>query len=281
MSSLTNKDLCFFRENGYLILNNIFSTEQLEGIKNYYIKVLSCLVSRAKIKYPRYKNIDVSLDISEMLVFLENVDHDYISQFYEFMPMGCNPYVANLSSSEKVLNCVNALLMKPLDNPLFITSGSSLFAVPNDEKYTANQWHSDVFYSIADSEYIQIWAPLISDIPESLGALHIMPNSHKDPFKGETINPSRTDSNIHKYVVSGGLTEEYGDKVISLKLGQCLFFDKHLVHRGGDNVSKQTRFSLVGVYHSVSNDDFLPYPLAHPKSPVSVDEYFDKVRSKK
>ena len=166
------------------------------------------------------------------------------------------------------------------DNPLFITNAGAVFGTPNDNKFTANKWHTDAFYTFKDGEYIQFWAPLIEDVTENLGAIHVMPGSHKNSFEGQQKNTSRKDSNIHRFIVSEKLLSKYYDKILELKLGQGLFFDKHLVHRGGNNITNSTRFGLIGFYHSMGNPKFTPYSLNHPKSSITADQYFDEVMVK-
>ena len=126
---------------------------------------------------------------------------------------------------------------------------------------------------------MHLWAPLIDDVTEDSGAIHVMPGSHKSPFVGQQINTTRTDSKIYRFTVSDKILNKYQDKVLELKVGQCLFFHKHLVHRGGNNKSEYTRFNLVGFYHSMSNPKFTPYSLFHPKSSITADQYFDEIMS--
>ena len=86
-----------------------------------------------------------------------------------------------------------------------------------------------------------------------------------------------SDRNIHKFGTSSDFVKKYEDKALQIKLGQGLFFDKHLVHCGGLNVTDRTRFGLVTLYHSMSKPNFTPYYLSHPKSTISPDDFFDEV----
>lgn len=283
MKTLSNKDLDFFNENGYLIVDNVFTNVDLNVVKTALQEMIFFLIKKAIKDNPDKKNdleACIGKEFSQGIKVLEEINHNYILEFYDSLSVKSNPYIASLSFSSKVLEIINGLLEKPNNNPLFVTSGSSVFAMPNDDLHTPNKWHTDIFYSIKDSEYIQIWAPLIEDTNKELGALHIMPKSHKIPFQGQVKDTSRTDSNVHRYVGSSNLLEKYEDKILELKLGQAVFFDKHLFHRGGNNISDRVRLSLVGIYHSMENPSFKPYPLNHPKQATS-DEYFDQMVLKK
>ena len=280
MINITNEDLSFFKENGYLIVDNIFSMQELEDVKCALQEIILILIKKA-IR----DNLDkedilkrcIGFEFSKALQVLEEINHEYILEFYNSLSVTNNPYIATLVYHPKILEYINIFLNKSNKNPLFVTSGSSVFAMPNDELYTPNKWHTDVFYSIKDSEYIQIWAPIIEDVNNELGALHIMPKSHKKPFQGQIKDTSRTDSSVHRYIVSDYLLGEYEDKIVEIKLGQIVFFDKHLVHRGGHNITNRVRLSLVGLYHSMSNLEFTPYSFGHKKSSMSADQYFDEI----
>lgn len=283
MLNIKENDLLFFKENGYLIIDDVFSNEEIENTKKILAKMILYLLKKAiKNNEDKKQYIEecIGYEFSKGLQVLEEINHEYILEFYNSLNVTNNPYIAKLIYSSKVLEYINIILQNPKNTPLFVTSGSSVFAMPNDALYTPNKWHTDVFYSIKDSNYAQFWAPLIENVTKELGALHVMPKSHKIPFQGQIKDTSRTDSNIHRYIISNDLLNEYEDKVIEMKLGQAVFFDKHLVHRGGNNITDRTRLSLVGAYHSMSNIDFKPYPLNHPKQ-ITSDEYFDEIITNK
>jgi ectoine hydroxylase-related dioxygenase (phytanoyl-CoA dioxygenase family) len=283
MKTLTKEDLFFFKENGYLIVDNVFSEDELKDIKKFLRKIIFFLIKKAisdhKDKKQKLEEC-IGHEFSKGIQELEAISHEYILEFYNVLNVANNPYLAKLIYSPKVLDSINKILNNSRESPLFVTSGSSVFAMPNDNLYTPNKWHTDIFYSIKDSEYIQIWAPIIENATQELGALHIMPKSHKIPFQGQIKDSSRLDSNIHRYILSDSLLEKYEDKVVEMKLGQVVFFDKHLAHRGGQNKTDRARLSLVGVYHSMNNLDFRPYPFGHEKSLMTSDEYFDEVINK-
>lgn len=283
MKSLTENDLSFFKENGYLIVDDVFSKKELDNVKKL-LKIMVSLLIKKAIENNEDKKQEleecIGYEFSKGLQVLESINHEYILEFYNSLSVANNPYISKLIYSTRILETVNYILNNSKDSPLFVTSGSSVFAMPNDDLYTPNKWHTDIFYSIKDSEYIQIWAPIIENVTKELGALHILPKSHKIPFQAQVRDTSRTDSNIHRYVLSDELLSKYEDKVIEMKLGQVVFFDKHLAHRGGSNQTNRVRLSLVGVYHSMNNLDFQPYGFGHSKSKITADEYFDEIMNK-
>jgi ectoine hydroxylase-related dioxygenase (phytanoyl-CoA dioxygenase family) len=279
---LNEEQLNFYKDKGYIILDDVISMLDLKYIKDSLNAVLDAIADRAKLEYPSYLEKFESTDnISKKMNFLEELDHKFIAEFHDSMQTANNPYVAKLISSEKILNYVNFLLGETPHNPLFMTSSMGIFSMPNNIEHTVNQWHTDTFYTCKDGHYVHVWAPIIEDSSEDIGSLRILPGSHKEPFKGEMRDSSNQISDIHKFVISKKFVEKYDEIVITAKKGQVVFFNQYLVHRGGLNISDRTRFGLVTLYHSMSNLKFTPYYLQHPKSLLTSDDFFDEVMLKK
>ena len=274
---LNKEQLSFYEEKGYLIVDNILSEFDLNLIKVGITNILDAIIVRAKKEYPKHQNIlDNADNISTKMNVLETVDHKYVAELHDCMLTANNPYIAKIISSENVLNVVNNLLGKTSDNPLFTTSSMGIFSMPHNTKHTVVQWHTDTFYTCKGGEYVHFWAPIIEDSSEDLGSIHILPGSHKEPFTGEIRDSSNLESDIHKFSISDEFVQKYDEIVVELKQGQGLLFNQYLVHRGGLNTTGRTRFSVVTLYHSMSNPKFSPYYLQHPKSPISSDEFFDE-----
>ena len=274
---LSKDQMHFYEENGYLIVDNVISQDDLNIIKSAFNAILDGIISRAKTEYPKHqKTLENATNLSKKMDVLEKVDHKYVAEFHDSLLVSNNPYVAKLTSSTNILRLANLLLGEAPENSLFTTSSMGIFSMPQNIEHTVVQWHTDVFYTCKDGHYVHFWAPIIEDASKDLGTIHILPGSHKEPFKGETRDKF-SESNIHKFGTSPDFVQKYEDKVLQIKLGQGLFFDKHLVHRGGLNVTDRTRFGLVTLYHSMSKPNFTPYYLSHPKSTISPDDFFDEV----
>ena len=93
-----------------------------------------------------------------------------------------------------------------------------IFSMPQNTKHTVIQWHTDTFYTCKDGQYVHFWAPIIEDATESLGSLHILPGSHKNPFKGEIRAFSNNVSDIHKFSISDEFVKQNDEIVVELKV---------------------------------------------------------------
>lgn len=274
---LSKDQIHFFNKNGFLIVDNVVSQDHLNIIKSAFNIILDGIIIRAKMEYPKHqKKLDSATSISMKMEVLEKVDHKYVAEFHDSLLVSNNPYVAKITSSTNILSLANLLLGEEPENALFTTSSMGIFSMPKNIEHTVIQWHTDIFYTCKDGHYVHFWAPIIESASKDLGTIHILPGSHKEPFKGETRNKF-SETNIHKFGTSSDFVQKFEDKVIEIKLGQGLFFDKHMVHRGGLNVTNRTRFGIVTLYHSMSNPKFTPYYLSHQKSHISPDDFFDEV----
>lgn len=275
---LTEEQASFYEEKGYLVVDGVLSDADLNLIQGSVTNMLDAIIERAKKEHPGQQTLLENADnISAKMNALEDVDHKYIAELHDCMLTANNPYIAKIVSSESVLNVVNSLLGQTTNNPLFMTSSMGIFSMPKNTKHTVVQWHTDTFYTCKDGNYVHFWAPFIEDATKSLGSLNVLPGSHKYPFKGETRTVSENGSDIHKFSISNEVVNEYDDVVVELKKGQGIFFNQHLVHRGGLNITDKTRFCVVSLYHSMSSPKFTPYYLSHPKSKMTSDEFFDEV----
>ena len=66
-----------------------------------------------------------------------------------------------------------------------------------------------------------------------------------------------------------------------MQVGDLLYFDGHLAHQSGNNNTKgEIRFSMVGMWHNTSFNDFCPpFPLFKHRN-ISQKEYFEEIMNK-
>ena len=77
------------------------------------------------------------------------------------------------------------------------------------------------------------------------------------------------------------IVKKYEQLNLPMNLGDILFFDPHLFHRSGTNVSKEVRFSLVGMWNDCTHEKFkAPLPNFIPRT-ITEKEYFKKIMQKK
>jgi ectoine hydroxylase-related dioxygenase (phytanoyl-CoA dioxygenase family) len=261
-----------FEQNGFLIID-VFSSNELKEFEKslFYIiekQVLKANKNEAKIK------IDKNNFISSVLSQLDKFNHDHIADISDFL-MNTTESL-QLLSNKKIKQTINFLLNNDKNDPLYITNGGPLVAMPNDVDYTY-KFHKDTFYTIPESNYIQIWAPLIENASIKNGALQICKKSHKNKWRGQYIK--KNVPNRHKYRVRENEVKKYDIINCKLKLGQVLFFDSGIAHQSGRNSSKKARISLVGVYHNIKSKNIRPMLPQYKFKGKSPEDYFKELNS--
>lgn len=114
---------------------------------------------------------------------------------------------------------------------------------------SATSWHQDNRYWSFDREdLVSVWLALDNEYGEN-GCLYVLPGTHK-----MHIEPGRFDASLF-------LRPDLPDneqliataRPVQLERGDVLFFHSRLFHAAGQNLSRDTKFSVVFTYHEASN----------------------------
>ena len=262
MTLLTKKQIEDFNRFGFLIIPGLLAEADLSLFSLALRRIIQFQLSRA-IKSGTFVEVPAGRECNLGMQLLEAIDHQYVAHINDCM-YGM-PEVLRLLSSENIRGAVNQLLRNDINSPLFCTNGSVVLAMPNDKNHT-HGWHKDTFYTLPNSEYVQIWAPLVQDATIALGTLKVCSESHKRAWKGQRL--VQDVGYIHRYQVSAEELERFSPCDVEMKVGETLFFHSGLAHSAGENISADARFSLVGIFHEIENETFSPKP------EKTADEYF-------
>ena len=268
MSLLTEKQIEDFNCHGFLVIDNLFLEADLNQFVFALRRTIQFQLSRARKKNPSIIDVPFGKECDLGMQTLEEVDHQFIAHINDCL-YGM-PEVLRLISTQSLRSIVNQLLGKCEEAPLFCTNNAVVLAAPDDKAHT-HGWHKDTFFTLPNSEYIQIWAPLLQDATIEMGTLRVCPGSHKQTWKGQQL--VQNTGYIHRYQVTHEELKKYIPFDVEMKLGQTLFFHSGLAHSAGNNISPTTRFSLVGVFHQIENELF------SPKAKKTADEYFQELYS--
>ena len=123
------------------------------------------------------------------------------------------------------------------------------------EEYWRLSAHQDWRSSQGSLDAITIWVPLV-DIDESLGALEVIPGSHKWGLL-ESDSVSYYGKISEELTVSQFLPVE-------VDRGDALVFSSFLVHRSGTNSTESIRWSCHFRYNNLSEQTFVDRGYPHP-----------------
>lgn len=259
MLNLSLNDLDDFQNNGFLILRNFLPNEDLVSFSEALRKIIQIEISKCAFGGRKLAYLNNGQEFSCGMKFLELNDHKHVANINDIL-YGM-PEVHRLASNPGISEVITKLLYQDLSltyRPLFCQNVTAVLAAPYDDKHT-HRWHKDTFYTIPESNFLQIWAPLIEDSTVELGTLKICPGSHKNGYKGQIFDEN--EGYIHRYRITDDELLKYEQLDVCLNLGDLLIFHSGLIHSGGNNISKTTRFSLVATFHQVDFPTFSPKPI--------------------
>jgi len=261
---LLKKQIDDFKTNGYLILKNVFSKDELESFASAVRFIAKNELDRAGIPSTNKTN-----QVTEDVIKLDKCG---LMDRYSALVAGISE-VSRLHSNPLLRSAINQLLGRDEKSALFLTNNAAIVTLPDDPNYTYT-WHKDTFYTIPQSRYIQIWAPLIRPSSVENGTLRVCLKSHRNGLKGQTKLANAP--NRHKYVATDTEVEKYSQADLELELGSVLILDSGLIHKSGDNTSGKIRYSLVGIYHDTDFKDFHPIGRQAVWGKKTPDEFYDE-----
>ena len=256
----------FFQDNGFIIVEDAFDTDLLNDFKEEFASVIKAHLAKAKIK----EEIQDYELFHKGIELLGRTDQAYVSAVYGTIYL--TPSFLRIISQKFISDTVRLLL----DNetaPLYGFSNRCLIAPPSDDRRTYG-WHQEVFYTVPEGRFIQTWAPLIDDTSTLNGTIEVAVGSHKEGIAPQSWNYIK--GRQLQIIVSDEVIAKYEQAALPMKLGELLFFSGYLAHRSGTNVSSRHRYSLVGMYHDVSEIEFIAPTFDMSYRGKTPKEYYDE-----
>lgn len=242
-----------YKEQGFVVVDDVLSEDDLAALARAARRIVRFHIRKEQRTHLSMPEIPWGREFSEGMAAL---DRSHIAEIYDTLLS--IPEAARLTSSGKITRTVNQLLGTDPFAPLFLTECCVMLFMPNDAPHWYT-WHKDIFYTMPDSKFVQLWAPVVQDATVELGTLRVCPRSHKAGWR-EQIDTGKTDDR-YRYKVSESAVAKYDPISVPVKLGQVLLFDPGLIHCSGGNTSDTCRFTLLGFYHQIENEKFRPQVL--------------------
>lgn len=217
---LTEQQIAFFRENGFVQLDNVLTPEELEALRCAADEVLSRRYEDARIETsaanPEYEK-----------VFVQKVNlwrvHEGIRQ-YTFHP--------------RIAEIARQLIGAPR---VRLWHDQLLTKMPGDSK--PSPWHQDrPYWPMIGYDQLSCWMAL-DDVDEHNGCMQFIPGSH---LWGE-LEPINlvTPQDIFALVPDKEVREPY---VARMKAGSCTFHHGLTFHYAGANHTDRPRRAMVTIY---------------------------------
>jgi len=248
----TPEDKKFFADNGYLIVRDIFSPEELDAFNRALKYVIRQILRKASTER---RNVEADVNDGEEFdkgtEILEDVDHGHIVDLYDSI---CNtPQFVYLAVKPALARIANVLLGLDPSAASYMLTQRCRIDLSRQTPFTFG-WHQEVFYSIPRSDFVQTWMPLVRPSTTDNGALEVCVGSHREGIARQTWR--RVDGLPSQIIVADEIVEKYERRRVEIEPGTVLFFSGKLIHRSGQNTSGRTRYTLVGSYHDMSSPHF-------------------------
>ena len=257
-------DLEMYRRQGYILVKGLFAKEEIDRILSEAKEIFSSQMLRC--------------GISEMLPVNET---DFTNGMYKLFQtdlpafMNCGKQVQHLISLHRLSlddRIVERLRALGLDHPNISTRPVLYFnseRLAKREVYWRLSLHQDWRSMQGSLDSVVVWLPLV-DIGRDLGALEVIPGSHKWGLLDADIVDGY--GNLRTSVDESNLT------TVEIEAGDALFFSTLLVHRSGTNITDAIRWSCHFRYNNLREPTFIergfPHPyIYHPQSDLITSDF--------
>jgi len=258
----------FFNKNGYVIIKNFFTEEDLAECKCELKNIIEAYRIKAGLPPLKTDSEDIfTTGINQ----LESIDHEYVAAIYDTIFQ--SPVFFRISGSKRTEETIKMLLGVDNSQPLYAYTNRCRIDPPEDNRRTYG-WHQEVFYTVPKGRFIQTWAPLICDATVKNGTIEVAVGSHKEGLTQQTWN--EIEGRATQILIEDSVVNKYPRVPVEMKVGELLFFSGYLAHRSGNNTSNQVRYSLIGMYHDVRHEPFLTPRISFQYRGLSPRQYYDQ-----
>lgn len=242
MQQNMNKEI---KDHGYLILKGFFPKERIQEVLENARRIFEIQFERKKY----------SGEFKEKMIRLFSEDPETFQNCGKMIQQGLLQ-LYSLCTDEKLIGSLKGL---GLEFPLMCTRPVLFFNHPSlakEEVYYKTPLHQDWPSMEASLDSLVVWIPLV-DVNKNNGSIIIYPGSH-------------TLGNISDSIVGGfaSIDEEkfsWGNEVqLEAEAGDIVIFSSFLVHKSGEILDDEIRWSCHLRYTNMMEKDFISRGFPHP-----------------
>lgn len=244
-ASLNIQQINQFHEKGYLIVEDVFSSGEIERIR-------ACIKADPKLAADAKTNKNYEGDgVGTFLVYRENLTDDIYSAYVQ---------------SNRIVGPLQQLFEDDIKYYYHLT----MLKNPNTGGW---QWHQDYGYHYKEFFYPKFISVMVALDPATKenGCLRVVEGSNQLGRLDHQQSGSQLITDPRRAAIA---LEQMGEVHCEMKAGSILFFDGNILHASAPNTSEQSRWSFVISYVPASNLIVLPDPpddLLTPIEPWSDD----------
>ncbi len=274
MTTLTESQISKFYENGYLLVEDALTHDDLNPLITEFEEIVDTGASHLYAE----GEIDSEFKTLEFDTRLAKITEQSPVVFQKvFSGTHTGPALFQLLVNDKLLDIAESLVgPEIMCHPAYRVRPK----LPEHDR-TLVPWHQDAGYMEPKCDSVlqlTIWIPLIDATVEN-GCLEVIPHAHRD---GVLIHrPSET---FYLEIPDDALPD-VDPVVVPVKFGSVLLFTNLTPHRSIPNISKQVRWSVDSRYQDAAKPTgyqpeagFLARSKLHPDNVVTDPEEFKRIR---
>ena len=247
------KNLNELQKYGFTVFRKVFSKEDYFPLK--------CFLLESFIKFGgnKFKKYNYNTFLKEPsfhrdAINLRKRNKVIFGKIYDIIQN--STAIQKFYTSKKIINIfkkINCPINKSFLYPLVLR-----IDVPLDERNNLD-WHQDSEHENINHLYngYNLWAPL-QNTNQKNGSLILCSQSFKTRYKKNTTkrNPRDKTSSIDVSIPKK-ILDKFEKKQFEVNLGDVLIFNMNSIHKSGENISKNIRFTALGRIYNIQNKTFI------------------------
>ncbi len=223
---LTQDQIDFYNENGYLLVEDAVSPEQLDGLR----KVTYDLIDQSRA----ITESDDKFDLDEG----HSADNPRLTRIK--LPHKIDPIYWDVLVNSHMTQVLNTLLGADV---LLQTAKLNTKAPGGGQ---AVEWHQDWAFYPATNDSMLAFGLMLEDVDQENGPLQVIPGSHKGPVLAHTMN------DVFCGAINPDDPDFHHDKAVTLtgKAGSMTVHHVRMLHGSAPNVSDRNRLILFYECHA-------------------------------
>ena len=219
-------------QTGFLIKKDYFKKD---SIKNFFFTFLEICKFYAPNFFEKKNFLNwEDIELSKILIKLRKAHPKVFSRIYDVIQK--TPNIFNIAN-ENYFDLLASEFLEISRNNLYILNCFLRMDPPNDQKNSLG-WHQDNHLNKnKNNDSCTLWCPLIN-VDKSNGALMVLTGSHINNFP-------------LKLEFAPEIIKSYKEESLVMNAGDVMLMNNLLIHKSGDNVSENIRFTLVYTYNTL------------------------------
>jgi len=263
---LTDLEIELYNKQGFIVQKDFFTVDEINQFNIKLTKIIDFFLVK--------NNLSSSNPLHNGFMQLDKLDHKNIHIIYNIIRN--SDALSYLTSSQKVFNTIRNLLGNEEDTPLYNMYHISRMDPPSDIRFLY-KWHQESFYTIPNTNSVQLWAPLIEKSTKENGTIDVLVGSHKKEIQHRIEKVP--DGHEQKYIKDEDIKDKFELLKVELNPRDALFFHPYLIHKSNHNIGNKVRYSLVSHYLDPLSVDYhtditdLSFGEHHRKRCINYKEY--------